>query len=191
MASTNPVAGAAERVSGKVGWVETSMMYAWSPTQRTVSGATVVISDGLGLFAPVTVLTDSAGVYSGTFTVPDTGGRTDAIMASASDPGYDGSTSSIPITVSIQGLSGTNPPNATASASTTSAGSLASTSGPGAAPANGQPSTSSTPTSGTASTGGGPPVLSAREGMLLGAVGFVVALFVVFRVATARKDRTG
>jgi hypothetical protein len=125
--STNPVAGATDRVTGKVGWVGGSMLYAWSPMQTAVPGATVVISDSLGSFAPLTVSADSAGIYSGSFTVPNTAGRPDVIEASASEAGYRGSASSILIVVSSKGSNGTSALNATASESTSAATSSAST----------------------------------------------------------------
>jgi len=188
VASANPVAGTAERVTGEVGWVGTSTMYAWSPNQNPVSGATVVISDSLGSFAPLTVLTNDAGIYSATFTVPSTGGKPDVIEAAASDLGYGGSTSSMLIVVSSQGAVGASAPNATTSASTTSA------THPVTGPAAGLSSTSSTSRfeTSSSSTSASTSLLSWSNPAVipLVVVGFVAAALVVSRVAWVRKKRT-
>ncbi|MGH9917923.1 MAG: hypothetical protein ACRD6W_03485, partial [Nitrososphaerales archaeon] len=98
MNSTTPAAGTTDTVFGDVGWVGSSIGYAWSPVQNGVSG-TVVISDSRGLFAPVTVATTSAGGFSGTFMLPSTFEGVDVIEASASDTGYRGSVTSSYIVV--------------------------------------------------------------------------------------------
>jgi hypothetical protein len=93
--STEPVAGTVETVIGKVGWVDSSSSYAWSPKQNPVPNATVVVSDSLGLLRPVTVLTDAGGIFSCSFAMPSTQGRADVIQASASASGYKPSASSV------------------------------------------------------------------------------------------------
>jgi len=118
-----------------VGWVGSSVGYAWSPVQNGVSGTTVVISDSLGLFSPVTVATNSVGGFSGTFTLPSTFQGVDVIEASASDAGYRGSATSTYIVVGpSQGHAGTDTSNTTALASTSATSSQSTTtepSGPG------------------------------------------------------------
>lgn len=160
--TTNPVAGSTDRVSGKVGWVGTMAMYAWSPSQTVVPGVTVVVTDSLGSFAPITVSTDASGAYSVTFAVPDTGGAPDVIQASASGTGYHGSASSLFI------VPGSVQPPLTTSASSASTAS--------AAPIAPQ-SSSSTSSSGSTSGGARSPSWSGADvaiAVVVGAAGVVV-----------------
>jgi len=131
MHSVTPAAGTSDTVFGEVGWVGSSVGYAWSPVQNGVSGTTVVISDSLGLFSPVTVATNSVGGFSGTFTLPSTFQGVDVIEASASDAGYRGSATSTYIVVGpSQGQAGTDTSNTTALASTSATSSQSTTTEP-------------------------------------------------------------
>lgn len=94
LASSDPVAGATDKVTGEVGWVSGSVSYTWSPMQNAVANATVVISDSLGAFAPFNVTTNAKGIYSAAFTAPPTG-ETDVIQASATAQGYKSEGSSV------------------------------------------------------------------------------------------------
>ncbi|MDA4115782.1 MAG: Ig-like domain-containing protein [Thaumarchaeota archaeon] len=130
--SATPAAGTTDMVFGEVGWVGSSVGYAWSPMQNGVSGTTVVISDSRGLFAPVTVATNAAGGFSGTFMLPNTFEGVDVIEASASDAGYRGSATSTYIVVGPS--QGPTTSNTTASASTSATSSQSTTNeaaGPG------------------------------------------------------------
>jgi hypothetical protein len=211
MASATPAAGTADTVSGVVGWIGGSTSYAWSPEQNGVPGATVVISDSSGQFAPFTVTTNSAGGFSGKFTIPSSFEGSDVVEASASATGYRGSTSSIFIVVGpSQGQGGTGASNGTTSASTTSATSSTSTSSglsnpaPGTSGSVGSNVTSSTTSVETSSTGtstaaaaaAAPPPPSGSDSVataaLLAVVGVVVGVFLVLRVAKVgqRKPST-
>jgi trimeric autotransporter adhesin len=199
MASAAPSAGTADTVSGVVGWVSGSTSYAWSPEQNAVPGATVVISDSSGLFAPFTVTANSAGGFSGKFTIPSSFEGSDVVEASASAKGYRGSASSIFMVVGpSQGQGETAPSNGTTSTSTTSATSSTSTpaglSNPGAGTTGPlgsnitssiTGSTTSVETSSTStSTAARPPVSGADSAAaLLAVVGVVVGVFLLLRVA--------
>jgi hypothetical protein len=201
MASTNPVAGTADRVTGKVGWVGTSVSYTWSPTQNVISGATVIISDSLGTFAPVKVSTNDAGIYSSTITVTSICDKADVIEASASSAGYRGSVSSVFIVpASSQGQCGATTSSSTTSASTTSATSPASTATVVAdTPATGtaQPNLTLTSSTGSIETTlsttpmvASTPALSDSAAVLLAVVGFVTGTFLVYQIVRVRQKKT-
>lgn len=135
LASSDPVSGATDKVTGEVGWVSASVSYTWSPMQNAVANATVVISDSLGSIAPFTVKTNGEGIYSADFTAPPPG-ETDVIQASASAQGYKGGASSVflvpvppePANATAKAVSsatstGSAPPSTTALTSSTSIGS--------------------------------------------------------------------
>jgi hypothetical protein len=202
VASTSPAAGAAETVTGKVGWVGSSVSYTWSPLQNAISGATVIVSDSLGSFAPLKASTNSAGIYSVTFTVPSSCDKADIIEASASSAGYRGSVSSVFIVPALsQGQCGATALNATASASTTSATSSASTASVVAdtsSTGTAQPSlalTSSTAsietTASTTPIVASTPALSDSAAVLLAVVGFVTGTFLVYQIVRVKQKKTG
>ena len=194
MASATPAAGTADTVKGKVGWVNGSTSYAWSPEQNAVPGATVVISDSSGLFAPLTVTTDSAGGFSDTFTIPSSFEGSDVVEASASGAGYRGSASSIFMVVGpSQGQGGTVASNGTTSASTESATSSTSTAvgvsnlatrTTRSVASNITSSTTSVEASTTSTSTAAPPFGYDSTATILAVVGVaVVGVFLVLRVA--------
>lgn len=195
MVSATPAAGTADTVVGKVGWVDGSTSYAWDPKQNAVSGATVVISDSLGLFAPLTVATNSAGGFSGTFTIPSTFEGPDVIVASATRAGYRESASSIFIVVGpSQGLVGTATANTTASATGTTASSSSTTLSPVTGPTRGL---NLTATGSTASNDSTKNALTVRSSapwfgsavILLAVAGVAIGTFFVYRVARTGQAR--
>ena len=187
VASATPAAGTADTVHGEVGWVDGSIAYAWSPQQNAVSGATVVISDSSGLFAPLMVTTNSAGGFSGTFTIPSSFEGSDVVEASASATGYQGSASSIFMVVGpSQGQVETAASNGTSSTSTAAATSSASTAAgvtnlaSGTIRSLGSNVTSSTKSTSTATPS---PFVADSAAALLAVVGVAVGAFLVLRVA--------
>ena len=199
MASATPAAGTTDTVDGKVGWLDSSNSYAWSPEQIVVSGATVVISDSSGLFAPLTVTTDSAGVFSGTFTIPSSFQGADVMEASATGAGYRGSASSIFMVVGPSQIQEGAKSNGTTSASTTSATSATSTAKAVSNPATGNASSqsSSLPSSTTSveanpttsSSAAPSPSLSGSAATLLAVSGIAVGALLVLRVAVVWQKK--
>lgn len=179
MTSATPAAGTADTINGKVGWVDGSTSYAWSPQQHAVSGATVVISDSSGVFAPLTVTTNSEGGFSGSFAIPSSFEGSDVIEASASAAGYQGSASSLFMVVGP-------PSNGTTSASTTSATSSTSTpSGVSNPPrgTNGSLRSSVTSSAASTSTSTEPQSGTGSAATILAVVGVAVGVLLVLRVA--------
>jgi hypothetical protein len=180
--SATPAAGTADEVGGKVGWVSSSTSYAWSPAATGVSGATVVISDTMGLFAPLIVTTDSTGDYSGTISIPSTFRGADVIEASASSSGYKGSASSIFIVVGPSlGTVGTAASNGTTSTSTASAKLTSATQSTRSL--NSTSSTTTVETNSTASSATTSPSSWPWTTTLLAAAAVAVGLLLVVRVA--------
>jgi hypothetical protein len=195
MRSTTPAAGTADAVFGEVGWVGSSVGYAWSPVQNGVSGTTVVISDSRGLFAPVTVATNSAGGFSGTFTLPSAFEGVDVIEASASDAGYRGSVTSAYIVVGPdQSQTGTAASNTTSSAGTSATSSQSTTteaSGTGPTQAGNVTLASSTVINETtASTlkGGTSTPWPGSAVILLAVVAIALGTLLVYRVARSGQE---
>lgn len=180
VSTAKPLEGTNDTVTGKVGWVGTSTIYAWSPIQNAVAGATVTISDSLGLFAPFTVSTDGAGYYSATFPVTSAGGEPDVIEASASLSGYRGTASSVfVIAVPSQGPGGSKASSSTTASSTSSATSSTST-----AAADSPPTTSTRSLIATTDLPATAPTSSPNsETTILAVAGFVIAALLVLRVA--------
>jgi len=188
MATATPAAGTPDTVVGKVGWVDSSASYAWSPAQNAVSGTTVVISDSLGLFAPLTVATNSAGVFSGTFALPSTFEGPDVISASASNAGYYGSSSSIFIVVGpSQGLGGTVA-SSTASSASTSATSSASTKSVVTGPVSSS-TTSREAIATTTSTATSPTLWSDSATTFLAVVGVAIGMLLVLLVPRVERRK--
>jgi len=194
--SATPAAGSVDTVIGKVGWVGSSLGYAWSPTQNAVAGAAVVVSDSMGLFAPLSLATSSGGGFSGTFMLPSTFQGVDVIEASASSTGYRGSATSIFIVVGpSQGPGGTATSNTTASASaskTSSVSKNSSTSQTESTQTRNLTFTSSTAGNETnrhTSIGGSSATWSGSVAVLLGVAGVATGTFLVYRVARTRRER--
>ncbi|HKT21803.1 MAG TPA: hypothetical protein VJR06_04165, partial [Nitrososphaerales archaeon] len=176
LSPANPAPGTIERVAGKVGWVGGGTMYLWSPTQTATPGAIVVISDSLKTFAPLVVSADSTGTFSANFTVPDTGGKPDVIVAAATSGGYKGSASSLFILPKpSQAHAGT------AASSSSSSASSPYTSGSSSQP----PGTTVSSSSASQSTGSSPP--SDQTGRLLAVGGIAAVSLFVYGVARVRR----
>ncbi|HEV2389157.1 MAG TPA: hypothetical protein VGS04_00380, partial [Nitrososphaerales archaeon] len=184
MVSATPAAGTADTLNGKVGWVDGSNSYAWSPEQHAVSGATVVISDTSGLFAPLTVTTNSAGGFSGTFTIPRSFQGSDVIEASASATGYQGSASSLFMVVGPAS-------NATSSTSTASVSSSASASTEVSSAATGESTSldSSVASSTMGTSANAPTSGSGPTAAVLAVVGIAVVVSLVLLVARGARKK--
>gem|GEM_PF-3906586 len=185
MASATPAAGTADTMNGEVGWVDGSTSYAWSPVQNGVSGATVVISDSSGLFAPLMVTTNSAGGFSGTFAIPSSFEGSDVVEASASATGYQGSASSVFLVVgpASNGTTSTSTTSATSSTSTASGVSNPSKGTNASLGSNVTGSTTSTSTAAPPASGG------SSAATVLAVVGVAFGVFLVLRVAKVAKRK--
>jgi hypothetical protein len=186
--STTPSAGTTDTVFGEVGWVGSSLGYAWSPSQNAVSGANVSISDSAGLFAPFEVATNSAGGFSGKFTLPNTFEGVDVVVASATSAGYRGSATSIYIVVGP----GQGPEVTAASNSTTASDSTTLPSAAGTGPTslvNVTSSTSSGETARTGSTASSPPPSFGSTAILLAVAGVAIGSVLVYRLARTGRGR--
>ncbi len=193
--SAAPAAGTTDTVHGEVGWVGGSVMYAWSPVQNAVSGATVVISDSAGLFSPLKVATNSAGGFSGTISLPSTFEGVDVIEASASSAGYQASATSIYIVVGpSQGPGGAAASNTTASVSTSKTGSEStSATALGTGPAQGRNLTLTSSTTSDETTSS-PSIarssaLSPSAEIVLAVAGLAIGALLVYQVAKAGQER--
>jgi hypothetical protein len=192
MDSTTPAAGTADTVFGKVGWVDSSMGYAWSPAQNAIAAAAVVISDSNGLFAPLTVATNSAGGFSGTFTLPSNFEGVDVIEASASGAGYRGSATSIFIVVGPGGTAASNTTSSASVSSTSSESTTTAAPGTGTTQGGNVTLTSSTVGNGTPSTTSvarsSAPWPGSAE-ILLAVAAFAIGTFVVYRIARIGREK--